>query len=68
MGRRLREDRKERGEEPMTPNMTDMANLTESYYNVLKRTKELSDRVHDLEYKVRTMGGDSRQLELKFGD
>jgi hypothetical protein len=68
MGRRLRENRKHRGDIPMTPDMQDMANLTEAYYNVLKRTKDLSQEVYDLELKVRIAGGDPRQLEFKFGE
>ena len=34
--------------------------------NLMKRKKELSDTIYDLSYKVKLLGGDPRQLELKF--
>ena len=34
--------------------------------NLMKRQKELSDTIYDLSYKVKLLGGDPRQQELKF--
>ena len=34
--------------------------------NLMKIEKELSDTIYDLSYKVKLLGGDPRQQELKF--
>jgi len=34
--------------------------------NLIKRQKELSDIIYDLSYKVKLLGGDPQQLEIKF--
>ena len=40
--------------------------MQECMQNLMKRQKELSEMVYDLSYKVKLLGGDPRQLEIKF--
>jgi len=40
--------------------------MQECVQNLIKRQKELSDTIYDLSYKVKLLGGDPRQQELKF--
>ena len=40
--------------------------MQESMQNLMKRQKELSDIIYDLSYKVKLLGGDPQQLEIKF--
>ena len=40
--------------------------MQECMQNLMKRQKELSDIIYDLSYKVKLLGGDPQQLEIKF--
>ena len=59
MGRKLREDRSK-----MSLVKNDMAGLTESHYNVLKRLKEVTDYNYELIKKIERIGGDAKQMEM----
>ena len=59
MGRKLREDRSK-----MSLVENDMAGLTESHYNVLKRLKEVTDYNYELIKKIERIGGDAKQMEM----
>ena len=68
MMRRYREDR-EAGNNIM--NVTDIMKreifeMQECMQNLMKRQKELSNIIYDLSYKVKLLGGDPQQLEIKF--
>jgi hypothetical protein len=43
-----------------------MAELTKTYYNSLKRLKEVLNINSELEKKISILGGDPKQLELKL--
>ena len=40
--------------------------MQECMQNLMKRQKELSNIIYDLSYKVKLLGGDPQQLEIKF--
>ena len=40
--------------------------MQESMQNLMKRQKELSEMVYNLSYKVKILGGDPQQLEMRF--
>jgi hypothetical protein len=63
MVRRLREERIGKN---MIAIETDMAELTKTYYNSLKRLKEVLNINSELEKKISILGGDPKQLELKL--
>ena len=65
---RIRKDR-ETGNNIM--NVTDIMKreifeMQECMQNLMKRQKELSNIIYDLSYKVKLLGGDPQQLEIKF--
>ena len=61
MGRKLREDTSR-----MTLIEKDMAGLTESHYNVLKKLKKVSEHNIELVKKLERLGGDPKQMEFDF--
>ena len=40
--------------------------MQECMQNLMKRQKELSEMVYNLSYKVKILGGDPQQLEMRF--
>ena len=65
---RIRKDR-ETGNNIM--NVTDIMKreifeMQECMQNLMKRQKELSDIIYNLSYKVKLLGGDPQQLEMRF--
>ena len=40
--------------------------MQECMQNLMKRQKELSNIIYDLSYKVKLLGGDPQQLEMRF--
>tara|TARA_B100001250_G_scaffold413136_1_gene446284 strand:- start:1411 stop:1563 length:153 start_codon:yes stop_codon:yes gene_type:complete len=44
----------------------DMAGLTESHYNVLKKLKKVSEHNIELVKKLERLGGDPKQMEFDF--
>ena len=68
MMRRYREDREAGNNiKSVTSIMKrEIFEMQESMQNLMKRQKELSDIIYDLSYKVKLLGGDPQQLEIKF--
>jgi len=68
MMRRTREDRAT-GNTVMTTTdvmKREIFEMQKCMQNLIKRQKELSDIIYDLSYKVKLLGGDPQQLEIKF--
>ena len=68
MMRRTREDRAT-GNTVMTTTdvmKREIFEMQKCMQNLIKRQKELSDIIYDLTYKVKLLGGDPQQLEIKF--
>ena len=40
--------------------------MQECMQNLMKRQKELSNIIYDLSYKVKLLGGDPQQFEMRF--
>ena len=40
--------------------------MQECMQNLMKKQKELSEMVYNLSYKVKILGGDPQQLEMRF--
>ena len=40
--------------------------MQECMQNLMKRQRELSEMVYNLSYKVKILGGDPQQLEMRF--
>ena len=40
--------------------------MQECMQNLMKRQKELSEMIYNLSYKVKILGGDPQQLEMRF--
>ena len=63
MGRKLREDHIQVGEDIMK---REIAEMQKQVHFLLLRIKVLTDRVNNLEYKVKIQGGNPNQMELMF--
>ena len=68
MMRRYREDREAGNNiKSVTSIMKrEIFEMQECMQNLMKRQKELSNIIYDLSYKVKLLGGDPQQLEIKF--
>ena len=68
MMRRGREDR-EAGNNIMSTTdimKKEVFDMQECMQNLMKRQKELSEMVYNLSYKVKILGGEPQQLEMRF--
>ena len=68
MMRRTREDRAARNTVMTTTDIMkrEIFEMQKCMQNLIKRQKELSEMVYNLSYKVKILGGDPQQLEMRF--
>ena len=63
MGRKLREDHIQVGEDIMK---REIAEMQKQVHFLMIRIKVLTDHVNNLEYKVKIQGGNPNQMEFMF--
>ena len=71
MGRRLREERGKYGIDSRALSnedlwKKDMSEMQKQVHALQMKVVKLSDQVFDLNYKVKILGGDPDQMEMKF--